>query len=361
MRCSLLFRNKKLMYSLLGVALLAIIVVYTIYHNINAKLDDLGMDTTNIILHEDEAKEIKTREEERAGDVEVKEEKPENFYMLIIGLDTRGDKFTLNTDSLIVAHVIPQNKTMKLASLPRDLEVVNLREQAVKINGVFAEGYNHAVRAAQEDPSLLSGKRVKIGPYNLREEYVTSGSVVLRETIEKYLDIDIEHTFLINFDTVTSLVDAVGGIEIDVDRSMQYSDPTDNTHIYLEKGLQTLNGQDALNYARFRQDNRGTQYDSSDFERGFRQQQVIMSLANELASWSNVTRVFSLLDIISTNFKTDMGRSEMVSLIRQFHGSFNKESIISVPFEAYWDSRAQFTRIKDDKFEQFNSEFKSIE
>lgn len=354
-----MFRYKRLAYALIGVSFLLFTVAYAIYHNINAKLDDLGMDTTNIILPESELEEIKNRESEREMDAEDKVEKPENFYMLMIGLDIRGDIFTLNTDSIIVAHVIPQNKTMKLASLPRDLEVTNLSEQKVKINGVFAEGYNHAVRAAQDDPSLLSGKRVKIGPYNLREEYVTSGSVVLRETIEKYLDIDIEHTFLVNFDTVTSLVDAVGGIEIEVDRSMQYDDPTDNTHIHLEKGLQKLNGTDALNFARFRQDNRGPDYESSDFERGLRQQQVIMSLANELASWSNVTRIFSLLDIISTNFKTDMGRSEMLSLIRQYHGSFNKESITSVPFEAYW--KYPFSRIDDDKLEQFKATFKSIE
>lgn len=353
-----MFRNRTLIISL-AIIVIIIIAVAIISSKINSKLDDIEMDTTNLILHEDEIEEIKTREAERESGQEEQIEKPEDFYMLMIGLDTREGIFTLNTDSIIVAHIIPQNKAMKLVSLPRDLEITNLREETVKINAIFADGYQHAVERGREDPSLLSGKRVKIGSYNVREEYITSGSVVLRETIEKFLDIDIEYTFLVNFDTVTSLVDAVGGIEIYVDRSMQYDDPTDNTHIHLEKGLQKLDGIDALNFARFREDNRGPEYFSSDFERGLRQQQVIIALVNELSSWTSVTKIFNLLDIITTNIKTDMSRSSMMTFIRQFHGNLNKESIVSIPFEGYW--KYPYVRIDADKLEKLKQEFKSIE
>lgn len=359
MRCTHLFKKPNTIKILIAIGVLLLIVIGTIVYKINSNIKGLGMDTTNSILHEDQIKEIEEREALREEQVTEVEKKPEDFYILLIGLDHRDGIFTLNTDTIIVSHVIPQNKTVKLVSLPRDLGVTNLREQKVKINSIFADGYSHAVSEARKDPSLLSGKRVKIGSSNVHEEYITSGSVLLRETVEKYLDIDIEYTFLVNFQTIISLVDEIGGIEIYVDRSMQYDDITDNTHIHLEKGWQKLDGLNALNFSRFRQDNRGPDYFSSDFERAERQQQVIMALANELSSWSNVTRIFNLLDIISANFKTDMGLNTMLTLIRQFHGSFNSESIISIPFEGTWKS--PYVYIGDEELEHIKQEFSSID
>ena len=96
----------------------------------------------------------------------------------------------------------------------------------------------------------------------------------------------------INFNTVISLVDEVGGIEIDVKRSMKYK----ATNLYLEPGLQVLNGENALGYARFREDDRGTRYFASDFERGGRQQEVVKALAEEIFSWKFFSW-FSRVDI----------------------------------------------------------------
>lgn len=330
-----------------------------ISYKLNSSIQDIGLDTTNIIIHELENKDIQTREASRIENAPEVVEKPENFYMFLIGLDYRKGVFSLNTDSLIVAHVIPQNNAIKLVSLPRDLRIENLRNQMAKINSVFNDGYQHARQEASKDPSLLSGKKVQIGTMNVPEEYMSSGTVVLRETVEKFLDIDIEYTFLVNFQTVTSLVDAIGGIEIYVDRDMEYDDPSDGTHIHLQKGLQVVSGEDALNFSRYREDNRGPEFFSNDFERGIRQQQVIMALANELSSWSNVTRIFNILDIISSNFKTDMGTNTIATLVRKFHGNLNSESIISIPFDGYWES--PYVKMTAEKLEKLKANFTSIE
>jgi LCP family protein required for cell wall assembly len=339
--------------------ILAIGVVYKVHSN----LEEMEMDTRNIIIHRDDDEDIKQRDKERETKVEdtvtQTEKEPEDFYTLMIGLDYRENFFSLNTDSIIIAHVIPQNKSMKLISLPRDLKIVNLREQVAKVNSVFNDGYQHALQEGRKDPSVLSGRKVSMGSISIPEEYMTSGSVVLRETIEKYLDINIEYTFLVNFQTVISLVDEIGGIEINVDRSMQYDDPTDGTHIHLEKGIQVLDGQDALNFARFREDNRGPGFFSNDFERGDRQKQVITKLADDLSSWSNVTRIFNLLDIVSANFKTDMSKTKMISLINEFHGHLDRESIISIPFTGYWKS--PYVDISEEKLDKLISDFTSIE
>lgn len=340
-------------------ATVLIVIAGVMTYKINNSIKDMGMNTDNIIIHEDDDEDIRTRNNLREQKIEETPEKPENFYALIIGIDSRDRIFTLNTDSLIVAHIIPQNKSIKMVSLPRDTRVETLRNEAVKINSIFAQGYNYARAEGRRDPSLLSGKEVTIANITIPEEYITSGSVVLRETVEKFLDIDIEYTFLVNFDTVTSLVDAVGGIEVEVDRSMQYDDPSDGTHIHLERGLQVLDGKNALNFSRFREDNRGEKYFSNDFERGIRQQVVITSLVNELSSWSNITQIFNILDIISTNFKTDMGRDTMFSLVRQFHGSINSESIHSISFDGYW--RSPFVWITEENHKKLIEEFTSID
>lgn len=349
---------KKGLWITLGIVLIAVIAIL---YKVNSSLERLDLDTTNIIIHEDSEIKISASDlpEHEQADQEVVEQKPEDFYMLLIGLDYRENFFSLNTDSIIVSHVIPQNQIVKLVSLPRDLRMANLRKQDVKVNAIFAEGYQHALVEGRKNPELLSGKRARIGSLNVPEEYISSGSYVLREAIEHYLDIDIEYTFLVNFQTVTSLVDEVGGIEIMVDRSMEYDDPTDNTHIHLQKGLQVLNGEDALNFARFREDNRGVEYFSNDFERGIRQQQVIMALANELSSWSNISKIFNLLDIISANFKTDMGKRQMTSLIRTFHGSLKSDSIITIPFNGYWKS--PFVEIDQKELDELVAQFTSIE
>src|SRR5690625_5219257 len=211
-----------------------------------------------------------------------------DFYALVIGLDARGDSLTLNTDTILVAHILEDGKGVKLISVPRDLKVHNSQQKPAKINAIFAEGYMYARTEGRKNPDLLSGRTINVGGWQLAEEYISSGMVTLRSKVEEVLDIDvIDYTFIVNFDTVTTLVDLVGGVEIDVKRSMHWDDYADGTSIHFEPGLQTLNGEQALNYARFRMDNRGSRYDSSDFERGLRQQEIISAIADELISWKS--------------------------------------------------------------------------
>lgn len=289
------------------------------------------------------------------------EEDPEDFYVLMIGLDQRGNDLMLNTDSLIAAHIIPQTHLVKLLSIPRDQKVPDPEDPGdyKKINAIFAEGYNHALKEARKDPSLLSGRKVSIGKKRISEEYISSGMVALRETFEDFLNIPIDNTFLVNFETVVGLVDEVGGIEINVDRSMQYSAEFDGTHIDLQKGLQILDGRNALNYARHRLDDRGINFESSDFDRGRRQQEVITALVKKMSSWGNLTKTLDLLDIVTTNVKTDMSRGTMISLVKDFYGHLSSDTVISVPYPGYWKS--PYVHIDEEDLKETIQLFTSIE
>lgn len=326
---------------LLSVAVVLIAAIAgTIYAamKVNDSLDKIGIDTSSAIISTENEQNFYEPNVRNPDEQNAEPVRRNDYYMLLIGLDTRDELYTLNTDTIIVAHIIPETGTVKLMSLPRDLRVETLDGNVSKINAIFADGYMHAVRESRANPSLLSGQNISIGGWKIPEEHISSGMVLLRENVEKLLDIHMDYSVLVHFDTLVTLVDAVGGIDIEVKRSMQYDDPTDGTHIHFEPGLYTMNGQQALNYARFRQDNRGPAYDSSDVERAARQQQIIAAIADKLASWRNVSRIFPILDIMAESFKTDMPKSEMIAFIRKHYNDFTGDSIVSVPLNGYWES-----------------------
>ena len=329
-----------------------------LYYSIDKKLDNMELDTDNIIVDDEYSSQLAqtTNPQIITSD---KEEDAEDFYTLLIGLDQREKLIMLNTDSLIVAHIIPQTATIKLISIPRDQRVINGKGDPTKINSIFASGYQTAVKAARKNPELLSGKQVSIGDINIHEEYISSGVTALRNTIEQHLGVPISYSFIVSFNSVVELVDEVGGIEINVDRSMHYDAEFDGTSIHLEKGLQILDGRNALNYSRHRKDIRGAAYESSDFDRGRRQQEVITALVKEIVGWGSVTKAMGLLDIVTSNVLTDMKRTKMVSLITDFYGELDSESVISLPYPGEWIS--PYVEVKEEAFEQTLEQFKSTQ
>lgn len=335
---------KKFLY---GVTFLFLFAAAGIFYQIYANINDMKIDTKNTILP---SKYPPLNQSSTSADKSKDESKPvpgpEDFYVLLVGIDYRDSRHTMNTDSMIVAHIIPQNQSLKLLSIPRDLKISDTSGDFIKINSIFAEGYHQAILETRENPSLLSGRKIVIGQMSVSEEYISSGIASLRGTLEKYFDIPIDYTFLINFETVVSLVNEVGGVEINVDRSMQYDAEFDDTHIHLDPGHQLLDGRNALNFARFREDNRGPDFYSNDFERGQRQQQVITALADKLTAWHNLTKVLKLLNIVTDNVKTDMSTAKMSSLIAGFYGHLNSDWIQSIPFNGYWKS--PFVDISDE-------------
>lgn len=341
-----------------------VLVVALAAYVIDRKLDEMELDTANVIIDEEPpVTEMPARPGAgfgQAGLPPQEAEEPEDFYVLLIGLDMRDNLFMLNTDSLIVAHVIPQTYTVKLLSVPRDQKVILDSEgSAGKINGVFARGYQAAVRAARDNPDLLSGKKVTLGGVEVPEEYVSSGVSLLRKTMERHLGVPISHSFLVHFDSVIALVDKVGGIEVNVDRSMQYTDAFDGTSIHLEPGLQTLDGENALHYMRHRMDDRGPAYESSDFDRARRQQEVIAALVAKIADWGSLPKAIGLLDIVASNVKTDMKRSKMASLLTDFYGHLREDAIVSIPYPGEWKS--PYVEVIEPEFRLALERFRSVE
>ncbi|WP_019536239.1 LCP family protein [Paenibacillus ginsengihumi] len=347
--------QKICMLIILIVFLFGVLGCVALYHNFHKSTINLA----NAILDEGDLENINNWDMKNEQKLVEWDAEPEDFYTLVIGLDNSDSHDGMNTDTILVAHVIPQNNIVKLLSIPRDLRVKNLRGSEAKINSIFANGYNYAVRQARENPNLLSGKYAQLGHNKVPEEYISSGMVMARETIERYMDIDIEYTFLVNYQSLISLVDLVGGIEINVERSMEYDAPSENMFIRLEPGVQVLDGEKALHYARFRKDNRGAAFHSDDFERGLRQQQIIVALIDKLNSWNNLPKVFEIIDTVSSNLKTNMTPNTMMAMVKEYYGKIATDHIYSLPFPGYWNH--PYVDVEQEELEALLEQFISID
>lgn len=257
------------------------------------------------------------------------------FAMVILGIDSRPQLGTLNTDVLIVAVVEPETKKVTMLSIPRDTAVFIPGYTGYhKVNAVYAEG-ELARRQAERNNQPIT----------------KTGTSLLKQTLEGLLGIPVKHFVTIDFEGFTKVIDELDGIEVDVERNLVYHDPTDGTAINLKKGLQTLSGKEALDYVRHRQDDRGSNYFSSDFDRNRRQQLVITKIVDRMKTFSGVTKIFAIMDAASNHIKTDLTREKIKGLALDFH-SIGSENLITLETGAYWESRILKTVIPTEKLEE---------
>ncbi|MGQ9548273.1 MAG: LCP family protein [Roseiflexus sp.] len=184
--------------------------------------------------------------------------------ILLIGVDERPDRPEegVRSDTLIVVHLDTIGRRVSLLSIPRDTRVELRDIGPAKINAAYGYGYAGA--------GELYGEGVKPAQ---------GGMAFATETVEQFLDLPIHYTAQINFDGFARVIDALGGVTIDVPRRIvddAYPTPDFGTvRIEFEPGPQRMDGERALIYAR-------TRHADSDFGRAGRQQQVIRAVIDEL-------------------------------------------------------------------------------
>lgn len=203
----------------------------------------------------------------------------DNVSILIMGVDAsekRDNEDYALTDALMVATLNKEEKSVKLLSIPRDSYVyIPEVDRSTKINHAHAYG----------------------------------GPRATAKTVEHLLDIPIDYYVRINFEAFMDVVDAVGGITVDVPYELREQDSKDRPNqIHLLPGVQQLNGEEALALARTRKlDN--------DIERGKRQQEIVKALIDRAISLDSILKYDDIIVAISDNMKTNMKFSEMKSFI----------------------------------------------
>ena len=251
-------------------------------------------DKTKVLLTEQK----KVKEKKDAEGTENVKAITEPFTILLMGVDSDAEGIqngSFNGDSLMVITFNPKTLSTTILSIPRD--------SYVPIACFPGERKNKITHAAWK------------------------GETCMMNTIENFLDIKIDYYVKINFTGVVQLVDTLGGVEIDVPYNLCEQNSKrqwGNNTIYIEKGLQTLNGEQALAYARNRHPNpskcssKWTNYTSNDFIRGEHQQEVVTALLNKFKDINSLDTVYKLLDTISNNMVTNMSTDQILSLYNVF-------------------------------------------
>lgn len=210
----------------------------------------------------------------------------EPFAALILGTDIE-EEGEARSDTIIVVTVNPQEESMKLVSIPRDMLVYlpSPHDTMEKINAAYTAG----------------------------------GPRLTRVMISELFDIPIDFYATMDFRGLVELVDAVGGITVDSEFAFTESNFIDrNKPIQIEEGVQTLNGAEALGYARMRkQDIRG------DFGRQDRQKEVVVGTLNELASFDSVANLANILDAVQPYLSTNASSQQMLAMASNYTDVLN--------------------------------------
>jgi LCP family protein required for cell wall assembly len=233
----------------------------------------------------------------------VEQREPRDYVsILLLGADAGPERSGIRTDTIIVARVERETGRAALFSVPRNMVNVPLPERYAPLFdcGCWGSLINELYGYANANPTLFGGG-------------VNPGAEVMKETIGNLLGITIDYYALVDLPGFVDVVDAVGGVTIDVPQRIQiYLSPAKEgepwTQYDIQPGRQHLDGRAALAYVRSR-------LGESDYERMARQRCLLGALA-ESADVSSLVRSFDdLTDALEYSVLTDVPRDDLPGLI----------------------------------------------
>ena len=227
----------------------------------------------------------------------------ERLNILLVGVDQRnGDSF-FNTDTLIVASIDPVTKEVAMFQVPRDTVDVPVPANARPVWGsVYRGKINSWYAQNRVRPDLWPGATTRARGFN-----------ALKALLGELYGLDIRYYVMANFQGFRDAVNTLGGVQVNVQIPVAESDyPVAGgvTRIYIPAGPQHMSGGEALIYARSRHRAVG-----GDFDRGRRQQRVLVSLREQMNVQSVMANFDSLAKTLSQSVKTDIPLSQVPALL----------------------------------------------
>lgn len=195
--------------------------------------------------------------------------------------------------------------------------------------------------------------------HKLNAIYRGKNAIPLVEQIEDLLSVNIDYYLFYDSKMLIDMVDAIGGVEVDVPIRMKYDDPTQNLHIDLKKGVQVLNGAQAEQFVRFRKNNDGTGYVMGDLDRTKAQQEFIKSFINTILMPKNLTKITTLVNIALDNTDTNVTAREALKYVTDI-GKLDTSSLktFTAPGTAeYIDGLSYFMLDKNETSALIEKEF----
>lgn len=223
------------------------------------------------------------------------------FTILISGNDTTGDVSELSrSDVNMLVTINPKTSTILLTSMSRDT-------------------YVETVCDADGDTACPEGQMDKIthtGIYGLN---------TTRQTVEKFYDLKVNYSFRVNFTSVIDVVDALDGIDLNVEEGEQCDLFWANMKPGLPVGLHHVDGETALAFARERK-----AYVDGDYQRVRNQQKVMQAIINRAISSSALVNYTSFINSLESAFETNMTYDEITDLIK-----YELQAKLDWKFETY--------------------------
>ncbi len=215
-----------------------------------------------------------------SGDLTSLEREPGVVTMLLLGTDRNyarsgavAERYA-RTDTVILACLNTSQQKAYLFSIPRDTIV--------------------------EIPGHGSGL--------VNAAHVYGGPALAVETVENLLQVNIPYWMVVDFEGFQKLIDALGGVEINVEKDLRYYDRAGDFSVDLKAGKQVLDGEEALQYARFRNDALG------DIGRVRRQQKLLAAIAQKAMSIQSINRWPALYRVTDQTVQTNFTKLEMVKI-----------------------------------------------
>lgn len=222
--------------------------------------------------------------------------------LLVLGIDELESVH--RSDTIILARIDLDTKKASVMSIPRDTRVmIKGHKQHQKLNHAYAYG----------------------------------GIELLRDTVINLTGVPINYYLIVNYDTFPKIVDAVGGVDINVEKRMRYTDKAQGLSIDFYPGMQHMNGKQGLKYVRFRMDAMG------DIGRMKRQQEFAKAFIKKLESPAIISRLPELIELVLSEIKTDLPTKSALSLAAQLKDMTLKDiNFFTMPGDAAYISGVSY-------------------
>ena len=234
--------------------------------------------------------------------------KSEDFYtILVVGTDVASNR----TDTMMLVSYDMTNQKAAVMSIPRDTLVNTFgTKRRTRINTVY-------------------------NAYGRGEE----GMNALTHEVSELVGFVPDYRVFINWELVGQMVDAIGGVEYDVPFHMEYDDPNQDLHIYVEKGLQVLDGEKAMQLVRWRKNNKGVSGggDGSDLNRLKVQQGFLKAVLKQTLQIKNLSKISALAQLFSENVEGTLTAENLLWFAKEavFGGlSADNVEFVTMPWKA---------------------------
>lgn len=239
--------------------------------------------------------------------------------VLLVGLDhvpgRRGERDFRRSDSVLLAAADFTTRQIRIVSIPRDGWVKQKNKRGNVVHDKLAHSYVHGQEQDWDD----------------REAGVRN----VADTMERLLELQPDYYVVIQFEGLAALIDALGGLEVDVEKRMYYRDRAGGLLIDFKKGPQHMTGEQVVQYARFRHDAMG------DIGRMERQQKVIKLVIEEIKKPQNLPKAPALLSALHQAVLTNFTLDQLLAFARKMD-EYKSDGIQTMTLQSYGNHEAGF-------------------